>query len=97
MATAAETATPPASLEPGQSIAQVVKNEGNNLWTVRLASESSTLLVELPSRFRSTIWLRRGGFLVINTTAFDDRENKLDGEVVNVVRDEKEWRKQSYW
>jgi probable RNA-binding protein EIF1AD len=26
-----------------------------------------------------------------------ERENKLDGEIVNVVRNEKEWRKQTYW
>lgn len=25
------------------------------------------------------------------------RNNKLAGEIVNVVREEKEWRKMSYW
>lgn len=29
--------------------------------------------------------------------AMKERENKLDGEIVNVVRNEKEWRKQTYW
>lgn len=26
-----------------------------------------------------------------------DRENKLDGEIINVVREEREWKKMSYW
>lgn len=35
--------------------------------------------------------------MLVDSTAFEDRENKLDGEIVNVVRDEKQWRKQAYW
>ena len=34
---------------------------------------------------------------MVDTTAFGDRDNKLDGEIVNIVRDEKHWRKQTYW
>ncbi|KAK5008096.1 hypothetical protein LTR28_004439, partial [Elasticomyces elasticus] len=55
------------------------------------------LLVELPARFRSTIWIKRNGFVVIDMGALADRQNKLDGEIINVVREEKEWRKMSYW
>ena len=97
LATAEETLTPPAELEEGQAIARVGKAEGKNLYTVELPRGKEVLLVELPARFRSTIWLKRGGFVVIDTSAFDTRENKLGGEIVNVVRDEKQWRKQSYW
>ena len=96
-ATAEETCRPPAALEPAQFIAQVNKAEGKNLYTVKLPSKIETLLVELPARFRSTIWIKRGGFVVIDTAAFEDRENKLAGEIVNVVREEKTWRKQAYW
>lgn len=28
---------------------------------------------------------------------FGERENKIDGEIVNVVREEKRWRKRGYW
>ena len=97
LATAAETSSPPSSLDQGHSIAVVKKAEGNNLYSVELPSGKEPLLVELPSRFRSQIWIRRGGYVVVNTLAFDDRENKLGGEIVNVVRDEKHWRKQAYW
>ena len=96
LATAEETSNPPAILEPGQVIAQVVKGEGKNLYTVKLP-DAKSLLVELPSRFRSTIWMKRGGFVLVDTTAFENRENKLAGQILNIVRDEKYWRKQAYW
>ncbi|KAL9065845.1 MAG: hypothetical protein Q9161_007953 [Pseudevernia consocians] len=97
LATAAETSSPPAVLDQGHFIALVKKAEGNNLYSVELRSGKEPLLVELPSRFRSQIWIKRGGYVVVDRSAFDDRENKLGGEIVNVVRDEKQWRKQAYW
>jgi len=33
----------------------------------------------------------------VDTRDADIRENKLDGEIINVIRDEREWRKESYW
>ena len=96
LATVEETLTPPDALSEGQSIARVTKAAGNNLYNTDLPS-GKPILVELPSRFRSTIWIKRGSYVVVDTKALADRDNKLDGEIVNVVRDEKEWRKQSYW
>ena len=97
LATAAETSAPPDILEDNIAIARVNKAEGKNLYSVELPSAKQPLLVELPSRFRSQIWIKRGGFVVIDTSAFMDRENKLNGEIVNVIRDEKNWRKKAYW
>ena len=97
LATAAETSSPPAILDEDHIIALVKKAEGNNLYSVELPSGTKPLLVELPSRFRSQIWIKRGGYVVVDRSAFDDRENKLGGEIANVVRDEKQWRKQAYW
>lgn len=34
---------------------------------------------------------------MIDTKEADVRQNKLDGEIINVVRDEHLWRKESYW
>ena len=84
-------------LGEGQAIARVKKAEGNNLYSVELPLRKESLLVELPSRFRSQIWIKRGGYVVVDTSAFAERDNKLDGEIINVVRDEKHWRKQAYW
>lgn len=97
-ATVEETLNPPTSLLPSQQIARISKAEGNNLYSVE-APTGAQLLVELPSRFRSSIWLKRGGYVLIDTDrrVFGERDNKIDGEIVNVVREEKRWRKRSYW
>ncbi|KAI4716048.1 putative eukaryotic translation initiation factor eIF1a-like protein [Aureobasidium sp. EXF-10727] len=95
-ATAEETMTPPQSLTETQSVARVQQAAGNNLYRVELP-DARVLLVELPARFRSTIWIKRGGFVLVDTGAMTERENKLDGEIINVVRNEKEWRKEKYW
>lgn len=97
LATAQVTLSPPDSLIEGHRIARVRKAEGNNLYSVELSSSTGPLLVELPSRFRSQIWIKKGGYVLVDTTAFTGRDNKLEGEIVNVVRDEREWRKQGYW
>ncbi|OKL56272.1 hypothetical protein UA08_08483 [Talaromyces atroroseus] len=96
LATAEETLYPPETLSEGHQIARVIKATGNNLYSVEFPSKK-TALVELPAKFRSTIWMKRGSFVVVDTNALEDRENKLAGEIVNVVRDEKAWRKAAFW
>ncbi|KAL5002138.1 hypothetical protein BDV10DRAFT_181823 [Aspergillus recurvatus] len=96
LATAEETMFPPDELAPGQEIARVIKATGNNIYSIQFPSKQ-TALVELPAKFRSTIWMKRGSFVVVDTNALDTRDNKLGGEIVNIVRDEKAWRKAHYW
>lgn len=96
LATHEETLNPPAKLEEGQSLARVIKATGNNLYNVELP-KGKTVLVELPARFRSTIWLKRGGYVLVDATTLAARENKIDGEIINIVGDEKVWRKMAYW
>lgn len=93
---AEETLTPPDTLAPGQQLVRVVKIQGKDLYTVQTAG-ASELLVELDARFRGTIFVRRGGFVLVDTTTSTDRENKIQGEIVNIVRDEKTWRKRPFW
>lgn len=95
-AAAEETSTPPEVITETQSIARVVKAAGNNLYLCSLPN-TKEVLVELPSRFRNTIWIKRGGYVLIDTKDGDARDNKLGGEILNVVRDEREWRKEAYW
>jgi probable RNA-binding protein EIF1AD len=96
LATAAGTSTPPDTLSEGQCIARVIKATGNNLFTIKQA-DGKELLVELPAQFRSTFWIKKGSFVLVDTQALADRDNKLDGEIVNIVREEREWRKMNYW
>ncbi|RDW69608.1 putative eukaryotic translation initiation factor eIF1a-like protein [Coleophoma cylindrospora] len=95
-AAAEETSTPPSQLTATQHIARVVKAAGNSLYSCCLP-DKTTLLAELPSRFRNTIWIRNGGYVLIDTKDADVRENKIGAEIINVVRDEHLWRKESYW
>ena len=96
LATTELTSDPPDVLPPTQVLARIMKNESKNLFSVTLPT-NEILLVELPARFRSTIWIRRGSYVVVDRAAFTERENKLGGEIVKVVREEKTWRKKAYW
>ncbi|EMC91607.1 hypothetical protein BAUCODRAFT_79569 [Baudoinia panamericana UAMH 10762] len=91
-----ETLNPPHVLPPHQQIARLKQAAGKNLYHLELAS-GEIVLAELNQKFRSTIWLKRGSYVVLDTAALADRGNKLGGEIVNVVGDEKAWRKMSYW
>jgi len=41
------------------------------------------------------VWVRRGGFVLVDTEGFT--EGKVGGEIVQVIMDEKRWRKLEYW
>lgn len=85
---------PPPQLLASQYIARIAKPHGNSLYTVETRSKKE-LLVELPVRFRNAIWVRRGGFVLVETEGF--KEGKVNGEIVEVIRDEKAWTKMNYW
>ncbi|KAI0861925.1 hypothetical protein F4860DRAFT_150746 [Xylaria cubensis] len=95
-AAAEESTTPPDELTPSQHVARVIKAEGNSLYSCILP-DLQNVLVELAARFRNTIWIKRGGYVLVDLTPADEKKGKVEGEIVNVVREEKEWRKQSYW
>lgn len=101
------TTTPPDALSPTQGIARILKNAGNNLFQVALphaqnkpVGSGETVLVELPSRYRNLVWIRRGGYVVVDSEGENidnERDNKIWGEIVNIIREEKSWRKMKYW
>ncbi|KAH0443803.1 translation initiation factor 1A/IF-1 [Colletotrichum camelliae] len=93
-AAAEETLTPPDTLEQNQAIVRVIKAEGNNLYNCELPNKKD-LVLELAQRFRNTIWIKRGGYVLAER--YDEADGRVMGEIINVVRDEKAWRKQPYW
>lgn len=96
LATIEDTVTPPDTLPATHVIARIAKAEGKNLYNAHLP-DGKSILAELEPKFRSTVWIKRGSYVVVDTSAMADRDNKLDGEIVNVVRGEKAWRKMAYW
>lgn len=97
-AAAEESLNPPEELTPTQSLARVIKAEGNNLYTCELPNKK-TIVLELEPKFRNTVWLKRGGYVLIDVGSAEERKSssRVVGEIINVVRDEKLWRKQAYW
>lgn len=96
LATAEGTMFPPDELSSTQQIVRAIKATGNNIYLIEQADKTQ-MLVELPARFRSTFWIKRGSYVVIDTQAQEERDNKIGGEIINIVRDEKAWRKASFW
>lgn len=93
-AAAEETMTPPDDLEKNQAIVRVIKAEGNNLYNCELPNKKDMVL-QLAQRFRNTIWIKRGGYVLAER--YDEPDGRVAGEIINIVRDEKAWRKQPYW
>ncbi|KAK6087469.1 S1-like domain-containing protein [Seiridium cupressi] len=96
LAAAAESATPPDELTANQSLACVIKAEGNSLYSCSLPSQR-TVLVELADRFRNTIWVKRGGYVLVDLIPTNEVKGRVEGEIVNIIREERVWRKQPYW
>ncbi|KAG7113224.1 S1-like domain-containing protein like [Verticillium longisporum] len=80
LAAAEESTTPPSALEPNQSVAKVIKAEGNNLYTCLLPNKKDILL-ELAQRFRNTIWIKRGGYVLAERYDAD----QLNGRVLALL------------
>lgn len=55
------------------------------------------VLVELPPKFRNTLWIRRGGFVLVDLAAGAARSNKIAGDIAAVIQDARPWRKMDYW
>jgi len=91
------TSVPPSPpLPSSRTIARVSQAQGKNLFHCVLP-HGDTILAELAPIFRGKAWIRRGGYVMVDTAVFEGRPNKIGGEIVNVVRNEKDWRKMNYW
>jgi len=85
---------PPESLTSTQFIGRITKIHGNAIYTVELPSKSE-LVVELPTKFLNAIWVRRGGYVLMETDGYT--EGKVSGGIIEVITDDKAWKKKSYW
>ena len=90
--------SPPDELSETQSLARVAKALGNNNFACELP-DGKPIVVELQPQFRNTVFIRRGGYVLVDLASAENRSknSKVVGEIINVVLDEREWRKQPYW
>lgn len=93
--------TPLDELKENQTIAKVAQAKGSNIYEVTLPQDfykshgfkSPEVQVEMPPKFRQTVWVKRGGFVVVDVTPDD----KIAGDIIEIVVDDRTWRKMPYW
>ncbi|XP_017046221.1 probable RNA-binding protein EIF1AD [Drosophila ficusphila] len=79
-----------------QQIAKVVSSRGNNLHEVESAKTEENFLVSMPNKFRKSMWVKRGDFLLIEPIEEGD---KVKAEICKILTPEhiKEFTKAGIW
>eukprot|EP00099_Drosophila_melanogaster_P007350 NP_001260011.1 uncharacterized protein Dmel_CG31957, isoform B [Drosophila melanogaster] len=77
-----------------QQIARVISSRGNNLHEVETVDE--TFLVSMPNKFRKSMWVKRGDFLLVEPIEEGD---KVKAEICKILTPEhiKEYTKAAIW
>ncbi|OQV16328.1 putative RNA-binding protein EIF1AD [Hypsibius exemplaris] len=65
-----------------QEIVQIVAPRGNNLHEV-LNGEGITYLVSMPPKFRKTVWIKRGDYVLVEPITEGDR---VKAEITHILR-----------
>uniref|UniRef100_A0A1I8B0P1 Probable RNA-binding protein EIF1AD n=1 Tax=Meloidogyne hapla TaxID=6305 RepID=A0A1I8B0P1_MELHA len=68
-------------LTEGQFVAKILASRGNNLHQVETFN-GENFLVSMPSRFRRTLWVRRGNFIIAQPIEEGD---KVKAEIAHVL------------
>ncbi|KAI8967229.1 hypothetical protein BDF20DRAFT_237319 [Mycotypha africana] len=69
-------------IQPGQQFARSLGPRGNHQHEVEFV-DGSKKLVTLPPKFRSSIWLKRGHYVIVDPTV--GVSEKVGGEIVHVL------------
>ncbi|KAH8328419.1 hypothetical protein KR067_009028 [Drosophila pandora] len=79
-----------------QKIVRVVSSRGNNLHEVEAATNEENFLVSMPNKFRKSMWVKRGDFLLIEPIEEGD---KVKAEICKILTTEhvKEYTKAGIW
>ncbi|XP_016976000.1 probable RNA-binding protein EIF1AD [Drosophila rhopaloa] len=79
-----------------QQIVRVVSSRGNNLHEVETANIEENFLVSMPNKFRKSMWVKRGDFLLIEPIEEGD---KVKAEICKILTPEhiKEYTKAGIW
>ncbi|KAG1680995.1 hypothetical protein FOA52_009954 [Chlamydomonas sp. UWO 241] len=86
-------------LGEGQSVARVEAARGGNLIEVELRNGRNTLVL-MPAKFIKKLWVRKGGFVVIEQQAeAEEAGHKVTGTIATILYEEhiKELKKQGVW
>ncbi|XP_068731234.1 probable RNA-binding protein EIF1AD isoform X2 [Montipora capricornis] len=67
--------------DPNQQIVKVVSSRGNNLHEIE-TSDGNKFLVSMPSKFRKSVWIKRGDFVIVDPIK---EGNKVCAEIVYIL------------
>ncbi|KAG0290046.1 putative RNA-binding protein eif1ad [Linnemannia gamsii] len=84
-------------LEEGQRFARVLGTRGKNVHEVQF-SDNQELLVNLPPKFRSLVWVKRGSYVIIEPAEEEDK-TKVGGDIIAVLFPDhiKHYKQQGIW
>ncbi|SPN99903.1 related to eukaryotic translation initation factor eIF1a-like protein [Cephalotrichum gorgonifer] len=91
-----EALEPPATLLPGQIIARIEKALGHARYACLLPNKT-TVIADLDERFRQAVWVERGNYVLLERYDPKEVEDDAVAKIINIAKDEKRWRKMSYW
>ncbi|KAI9586265.1 probable RNA-binding protein EIF1AD [Glossina fuscipes] len=81
----------------GQQIVRIIASRGNNLHEVETAdTETENFLVTMPTKFRKSVWVKRGDFILVEPIEEGD---KVKAEICKILTAEhiKEYIKAGIW
>lgn len=87
---------PPDALLSNQVIARVDKALGHSRYACLLPTKS-VVTADLDERFRQTVWVERGNYVLLEHYDPKEVEGEAVAKIVNIAKDEKLWRKMPYW
>ncbi|KAG0226562.1 putative RNA-binding protein eif1ad [Mortierella sp. GBA43] len=70
-------------IEEGQQFARVIATRGNNVHEVQFP-DGREILANLPPKFRSLVWVKRGSYVIIQSAEEEDK-TKVEGDIVAVL------------
>lgn len=79
----------------GQDIVRIQTSMGNNLHEVETAS-GEKYLVSMPTRFRKSVWVKRGDFILVEPIAEGDKVRAemvrpITSDYIRYLRDNNKW------
>jgi len=86
----------PDTLEANQIIARVDRALPRGQYNCLLPNKS-IVVVDLDERFRQTIWVQRNNYVLLERYPPKEVEGEAVAKIINIVVDEKQWRKMPYW
>ncbi|GIL77429.1 hypothetical protein Vretifemale_6881 [Volvox reticuliferus] len=72
---------------PGQSIVRALGSRGSNLIAVEFPDGRQTLVL-MPAKFNKKLWVKRGGYLLVEDSPAAGEDTKVTGTILSVLYDD---------